>query len=117
MAFGGYAPEYTCDGVAVEPGECSVNGTACSSFEFSGETTVVSEWGLICDLAWVKRLIISLQMLGIMILIHMSMGVEHYGPPEPHYEPPKEHYGPSSPLHESSEPYYGESDPHPPHHG
>merc|ERR1711962_733011 len=46
-----------------------------------------------------------LKMLGIMILINLSMGDEHYGPPEHHYEPPKEH-------HEVSEPHYGQPDPY-----
>jgi len=84
MAFGGYVPEYTCtvDGLpsgGAHINQCQVNGTSCSSFDFAGpESTVVSEWGLVCDLAWGKRLIISMQMFGIMIGAVMAGQLSDY---------------------------------------
>merc|ERR1711931_502823 len=47
-----------------------------------------------------------LKVVGIMIVINLSMGDEHYGPPEHHYEPPKHHYEPPKDHYEPPKHHY-----------
>ncbi|XP_059156124.1 organic cation/carnitine transporter 2-like isoform X2 [Physella acuta] len=47
---------------------CDVNGTSCTDFLFqSSPRTIISEWSLVCSLKWVKSLIVSIQMAGVLV--------------------------------------------------
>ena len=74
----GFTPDYHCHtehhtdvtttGSADTLNVCNVNGTSCSSYNFTGPAvTMVTEWDLVCDLKHVPQLLISLQMGGTAI--------------------------------------------------
>ncbi|CAL1525830.1 unnamed protein product [Lymnaea stagnalis] len=78
MSFASMVPDYTC--IVGEGGNdttfndtdtlnvCEVNGTECSRYLFHGSVnTVSSEWGLICDLRWIKATVTSIQMGGVFL--------------------------------------------------
>ena len=47
---------------------CSVNGTSCHAFTFTGpDHTVINEWELVCDQKWAKQIITSVQMGGVAV--------------------------------------------------
>ncbi|KAK3777153.1 hypothetical protein RRG08_044982 [Elysia crispata] len=57
--------EDTLNGTTVNV--CKVNGTKCEQFRFLGsKQTAISEWHLVCDLRWMKAVIISVQMCGVL---------------------------------------------------
>ncbi|CAL1525829.1 unnamed protein product [Lymnaea stagnalis] len=76
MSFASMVPDYTC---IVDGGEndttfndtlnvCHINGTECSRYLFPGSVrTAASEWGLVCDLKWVKATVTSIQMAGVFL--------------------------------------------------
>ncbi|GFO44113.1 hypothetical protein PoB_007061800 [Plakobranchus ocellatus] len=48
--------------------KCSVNGSVCINYEFSGaKTTIVNEWNLVCDYEWIPSVVISVQMGGVLV--------------------------------------------------
>ncbi|XP_059156122.1 organic anion transporter 3-like [Physella acuta] len=81
VTFAGVTPAYNC----LTPGEnttnltfnqsrydvinvCRINGTVCTDFLFqSSPRTIISEWSLVCSLKWVKSLIVSIQMAGVLV--------------------------------------------------
>ncbi|CAH1796783.1 unnamed protein product [Owenia fusiformis] len=51
-----------------ETGACSSDGSICQSVQYSKDyTSVVSEWGLICNQDYVSDLITTVQMVGVLV--------------------------------------------------
>ena len=74
-AFIRFTPDYYCEvddsmtssltGSVDTLNVCSVNGTECSSYNFTGPlTTAVTEWDLVCQLHNIPQTMLSLQMGG-----------------------------------------------------
>ncbi|GFR68324.1 solute carrier family 22 member 4 [Elysia marginata] len=90
MAFGSYNPGWTClDDVAVGGNASSLTGLStptpsnstdrctqykgCQNVSFlPGTSTVVSEWGLVCDHKWTPSLIFTVQMVGVMLGAYLA---------------------------------------------
>lgn len=52
---------------ATDRGSCEIINI-CKDLEFAPESvTIITEWGLVCDLAWVQSFIICIQMIGVLI--------------------------------------------------
>ncbi|RUS78294.1 hypothetical protein EGW08_013929, partial [Elysia chlorotica] len=81
MTFAGIVPSWVCEGPpesdprnwTVRSCEVTINATTgdqgqCVTYNFAGERrTAISEWDLVCDLDWVKKVLTSIQMGGLLV--------------------------------------------------